>query len=451
MVTFTDKRPIRRAAAGFAAAVLALALAACAVTPDAPTETFEIPDTAVGSQAQWVLDEINADAVSDAAEIEERFDPVMLEEVSVEDLRSILGQMQDAKPWRVETYDGGDEQARVRIASSAAEYDMTVSVGSDGRMNGLFFGMPQPDRVPAASWDELRAEIEALPYDASLQVRTVGSDAPDELIGDASAAPIGSIFKLYVLGAVVDAVERGDLAWETPLTIDGEVRSLPSGELQDLPDGSTVTALEAAEKMIAISDNTATDALIRAVGREAAEAALAEMGHHDPAINTPFVTTRELFWLGWADPSLRERWADAATPAEREAILADVPAGVPDIASGDWAVTAWQSGVDWFATPDDIARAHIALQERASTDAGAPVRGILSANPGLDLGEEWSYVGYKGGSSIGVLAGSWYLERDGAEPVVLTAFARSDDPAAVADPTAFFAIAEDAAALLAAG
>lgn len=430
------------------AAILVVAVTAC--TPDAQSSAdhVEIPDTAVGAQAQWILDEINSDELSTEDELETRFDVSFFESITVPEMHATLDDLRAAQVWTPTAYEGDDAQAKITIESSAVTYDMSVSVTGDGVMNALFFGQPEPEHTPAASWDDLQAQLEEAPYEVSLQVREVGVVQPDVLIGDAGSSPIGSIIKLYVLGGVVDAVDSGALTWESPLTIDAEVRSLPTGELQDLPDGSTVTVLEAAQKMMAISDNTATDLLIRAVGKDAVSAALVEMGHASPDDNAPLLTTRELFWIGWGDEDLRERWADADA-VEREALLAEVPAGVPDANSLDWSVAAWQSGAEWFATHDDIVRAHVALQERAATAAGAPVRDILSANPGVAFGDEWTYVGFKGGSSMGAIAGSWYLERADAAPVVLTVLARSDDPAAFANPMTVLVYAQDAAALLA--
>lgn len=430
------------------AAILVVAVTACTPDPQSSADHVEIPDTAVGAQAQWILDEINSDELSTEDELETRFDVSFFESITVPEMHATLDDLRAAQVWTPTAYEGDDAQAKITIESSAVTYDMSVSVTGDGVMNALFFGQPEPEHTPAASWDDLQAQLEEAPYEVSLQVREVGVDQPDVLIGDAGSSPIGSIIKLYVLGGVVDAVDSGALTWESPLTIDAEVRSLPTGELQDLPDGSTVTVLEAAQKMMAISDNTATDLLIRAVGKDAVSAALVEMGHASPDDNAPLLTTRELFWIGWGDEDLRERWADADA-VEREALLAEVPAGVPDANSLDWSVAAWQSGAEWFATHDDIVRAHVALQERAATAAGAPVRDILSANPGVAFGDEWTYVGFKGGSSMGAIAGSWYLERADAAPVVLTVLARSDDPAAFADPMTVLVYAQDAAALLA--
>jgi len=54
---------------------------------------------------------------------------------------------------------------------------------------------------------------------------------------------------------------------------------------------------ELANRMISISDNTATDHLLLTVGREAVESIQAAMGHSAPGLNAPFITTRELFVL----------------------------------------------------------------------------------------------------------------------------------------------------------
>src|SRR5690606_27330832 len=100
-------------------------------------------------------------------------------------------------------------------------------------------------------------------------------------IDSADAAPTASVFKMYVLYAVAQAIEAGTLTWSEQLEITDDVRSLPSGELQNEPAGTLVTVREAAEKMIAISDNTATDMLIKRLGREQVEAAVAAAGHQN--------------------------------------------------------------------------------------------------------------------------------------------------------------------------
>lgn len=205
------------------------------------------------------------------------------------------------------------------------------------------------------------------------------------------------------------------------LTVTDDLRSLPSGQLQDAPTGAKVTVREAAQGMIEISDNTATDLLIDAVGRQAVEQALASMGHDDSASNTPLPSTRELFALGWGGgDERRAAWRDA-DPAERRGLLADLPGGVLqlDLTTIQQTVV-WPFDVNWFATGADLCAAHVALYERAATAAGEPVREILAANagiardpqaPGAVTPDVWPYVAFKGGSSTGTMGGSWYAKR----------------------------------------
>ena len=459
------RRLRRRSAFVALAAAVALAVSACAASsPDAsarPT-AVALPDTPVGEKAQWVLDAVNSDSETTETDVEANVGAEMLGQVPASQLVAVFAQMGDAKPWIATEVSEESKGLTVLLHSSAAELQMQISVDDQQLINGLLFQQPPADRTPAASWQELEKNVGALGADTSMTVTRVDGDASGpvdaagsseriiDIAGDATK-PLGSVFKLYVLGAVADAVTAGTLNWDDTLIISDDTRSLPSGELQDQPSGTLVTVRDAATKMIQISDNTATDLLIDRVGREAVEAQLAVMGHHDPSLNTPFPKTREFFQLGWKADFADEQaaWADSSVD-ERRAVLAGMPGGVLDAASFDLSKTAWQNGIDWFASPADLVAAHLALQQKAGTPAGEPVRGILSANPGLQFDEEvFPYVAFKGGSAPGVLAGSWLLERADGERFVITLQASSLDPADVADTALVFGNVTDAAALLA--
>lgn len=246
------------------------------------------------------------------------------------------------------------------------------------------------------------------------------------------------MFKLYVLLAVSQAVDSGELSWETTLTVSEENRSLPSGELQDEPDGTEVTVRDASTKMIAISDNTATDMLIQAVGRKSVEEAVRASGHHAPELMAPFPSTREMFQIGWGKPEYLEAWT-TGTEEEQRALLESLerqPIGPHDVAVGGDPL--WPHGVEWFASAEDIARVHRALQKHND-----PVlRGILSGNPGVQQ-NSWDYVGFKGGSSPGVLTGSWFVEDAAGESYIVVMQAATEDAAGIssAERSQFFRIA----------
>lgn len=95
---------------------------------------------------------------------------------------------------------------------------------------------------------------------------------------------VGSCFKAFVAAACCRQVERGALRWDDALPITAETRVPPSEALGALRDGDAVTVWDAAEAMIAVSDNTATDLLLRRIGVGAVHAFVAEAGMVDTRI-----------------------------------------------------------------------------------------------------------------------------------------------------------------------
>ncbi|WP_368498423.1 serine hydrolase [Herbiconiux sp. A18JL235] len=465
----------RSAAATATAAALALTLAAC--TPAGSTDPgaaasatavaaseVELPAGALGEQAAWVLKAINGDITEkdQRADVEARFAPEALESISPDELVAVFGQLGAQAPWVPTAVEALGTQAVITITPASGDaLDMQLALDAEDRLAGLLFTPVAADRVPAASWQELEDAVESFAADGRLVVTEVTSPTDERVVSASGLAadepmPSGSMFKLYVLGAVAQTVADGGITWETPLAITDDVKSLPSGELQNEPSGTEVTVRDAAEKMIAISDNTATDLLIEAVGPDAVRQAFTELGHHDPSEADPLLTTRGLFQLGWgegaAETAGRDAWNDADS-SERQALLDSLPGGLPDVKASAVTTPVWQYGLDWFTTADDLTAVHLGLQQLAETEAGAPVREILAVNPGLGadaLGDDWSYVAFKGGSSVGVLAGSWYLEREDGRAFTISIQGRSDDPAELADQATFFGQVQDAVALLAA-
>ena len=75
-----------------------------------------------------------------------------------------------------------------------------------------------------------------------------------------------SIIKLPILLAFFQDVDAGKIRLDETLTLTRDVVVGGSGELQDLPLGRKFSAGEIADKMITISDNTATNMIIKRMG-----------------------------------------------------------------------------------------------------------------------------------------------------------------------------------------
>ncbi len=424
--------------------LLALVLVGCSATaPEETAQPPQIPATPVGEVATWVFDQLQGDDDVETAEWEERLHETFLAEVPASELTALLNeQIRPARPFTLTHYQGSETNAVLTLDASIGDpIDLSISIDETGEIMGLFFAPAAEPRDPASSLGEIEERLDDLEGTVSALVVRDGETLIDRNADD--AAPLGSVFKLYVLGAVSQAVKDGRLAWDDVLVVDDTVRSLPSGELQDEPDGTEVTVGDAARGMIAISDNTATDMLIRAVGREAVEQTVSEFGHHDPAAMRPFPTTRDLFRLLWeADDETAAQW-ESGDEAERRAIVQEwettpLTLDVSDITPTQLSTPGWDRGADWFATAHDIEAALLALDD----DTDPRVQEILGVNPGVAIDEDvWSRVAFKGGSAPGVLAGAWYAQDDDGGSLVVVLLAR--DATAALDQTAFFGIAED--------
>ena len=227
-----------------------------------------------------------------------------------------------------------------------------LTVDAEGRINSLWFTPALED--PPETLDQIAQLVDGYgPTSAFLaaEIDDTGVCQPIAVLRADLVLPLGSVFKLYVLGAVATAVDEGTLTWDEPVEIRDEIDSSPSGITQDEPAGSNLSVKELARRMVAISDNTATDHLIDLVGREHVEAALKDFGHTNPQITMPFLTTHELFALR-SNYHLRNRYIDSDLIGRR-ALLGDEITGRP-VNLLAWTEPRDVTTVEWFATPIDI-------------------------------------------------------------------------------------------------
>lgn len=167
---------------------------------------------------------------------------------------------------------------------------------------------------------------------------------------------------------------------------------------------------------------------------------MAAMGHSDPALNVPIISTRELALLKLANTTEFLDDYYALPVAERRAIL-DGPLAeqsldtIPDV---DLIAPLENDRVEWFATREDLCRTMAWLHAKAAEPGMRPVTEVLALETQLAFdGAVWPYAGFKGGSELGVLNGTWLLQRaDGRIFIYSVGFSDPDGgidmPAAIA-------------------
>ena len=403
-------------------------------TVESQPSSVSIPDSPAGAQLTWVLDESLSSSDEDFTA---HFAPSFIDLVPIEELRSGIAAV---KVIAITEIVISEPNSLVVIADSDAG-KLAISINVDPQLPHQIVSLnAQPAELPAAptSWEAVDSALAVVAPQTALLAAEVATDGTLTTIrstdSDASV-PLGSSFKLYVLGTLLKAIEAGTIKWDDQLTITDELKSLPSGEFQDLPSGSKVTVQEAAEKMIQISDNTATDILIDRLGRDAVESTLSEMGMREASRQRtlPFMTTKELFTLKWGlAPDAFAAYASSDIEHRRQT-LTEIVGMRPDLARFDDQAPIGIDTVEWFATPAEIAAAHIWLDVYRKTPGFEPVSGILGTNPGVPVSETaWAELSFKGGSEPGVVFVGWLLHRNDGRRFVAVVSATNPN-AAVGD------------------
>lgn len=418
-----------------------------------------IPDTPVGEHLAWFLGAIAETNPPSGDEVERRFAPEFLEQISTNAVISIV------KTVRMQlgtvVLESIDERSPTELVatlfSRKVEQPFALSLATKGEAPHQIYGLnirPLPKRpVEGDTWDDIGSELDEIASRVSIgayRVRENGALQPVHMLNEREALATGSTFKLWVLAALADEVKAGRLRFDDVLAVRDEWKSLPGGTMQNEPAGTEHPLAHFAERMITISDNTATDHLIHLIGRENVERAMARWCA-EPERNIPFLTTRDMFVLKLdTDPALAERYIAGAVDEKRTILDDEAAQKMPNLAAASfWIAPRRIDTLEWFASAEELCQTISDLATLGSSDESmAPVMGAMSVNPGVPLDrQKWPGFAYKGGSEPGVLNLTIWLLRDDGERFVLSMTA--NDPNRMFEQTPVIALFERAIGMLA--
>jgi len=382
------------------------------VAPRAFDAAVTSPATPVGQQLDWLLGASAALPLSDS-EISAHFDTAFLAQVGPSELNSVLAGLGPPGPMTlVGVSETGTTSLQAVVAIGPARYSVQLGVDPAGLIDGLLF---RSAAQRLTTWSAVDRQISATAPRVSFLAARVDADGTCATVNSISAGtprPLGSMFKLFVLGALANEIRDHRLGWSQKVTVTSAIKTGGSGTLQNVPDGTTLMVEQAAIKMISISDNTAADLLLKLVGRAAVEHQVEQWSSH-ASLDIPFLMVSELFALKYDDfPKLADHFL-SLSPSGRTAYLRSTIDAVPASAEVAGNVPRDVNTIEWFASPDDLCRTFAGLRSLGAERGLSEVGTVLSVNNGgIDLnGNLWPTVWFKGGSEPGVLS-LGYLARD---------------------------------------
>ena len=443
---------MRKVIAALAAAAIMTSVSTSAQSPTTPPPAAPAATSpALATRAAELLPILN-----NGGDLAATMDPTILAQVPEAQFRAVGTQLSGnlGKALAVASIEPkGPTSAivTIRYERGTVVFGLAVAPVAPGKIVGLRVLSATPT-VQAETIAGVIEAIHALPGNTNFALADLGAAAPRIVQSFAPDRPLalGSAFKLIVLGTLVAEIEAGRRHWGDVITLDGSER--PAGGYNTKPKGTQVAIRELARQMISVSDNSATDILLDTLGRQKVEAMQATLGIADPARNTPFLGTMEMFKLkGIGGGALGTRYL-AADTAGRRALLAGEVAHTPGSAIGALFADGKPvriAEIEWYASPADLARVFDWLRRHTESGPAAEARTILAINPGIapDVAHRFAYVGFKGGSEPGVLNLSLLLRTQAGQWRVLTA--GWNNPAAGVDTMRFVSLVSRAAALAA--
>lgn len=409
--------------------LLALSLSGAPVAAQSP-EMQAATTTGFDRRAAQLVDLLNGEIV-----FADYFDPTFQAALPEAQFKTMTAGLvaQYGKPVAVEkavSTDGRSGSLSLRFEKGVATVLLNVGAGADARVIGLRlagFEMADDDFAKVAG------EIAALPgatgfLVAELDGATIRPRAAANADGQFA---VGSTFKLYILDELAAQVAAKKRRWSDVVPLSH--RSFSSIGTANWPKDTPVTLQSLANWMISVSDNSATDTLIHLLGREEIEARMRAAGHSAPSRNIPFLTTVEAFALK-GNNFESERAAFIAGDDAAQNKLIDANQSRLTLANVDGVSFAggprFIDSLEWFASPNDVARLMIDLRNRNSPTAMS----AMAINPGVNPGatKDWAWLGYKGGSELGVISMSLLGQRksDGKWFVVTASWNNPDAPVA---------------------
>ncbi|WP_329236110.1 serine hydrolase [Streptomyces sp. NBC_00111] len=378
-------------------------------SPDAQA-ALDADGTPLGRRTRWAVELLTAPEAPAEEDLSGAFVPVFLAR-HPQGFSATVEQWRGQGPFTVADYQPVAHKSWVTLEGpTGVRSTLSLTLDSSGLIRVLHLG-PETVTPPVRTWEDLERALEQPGVTWSALVTRADGGAAETLYAKDADRPMpnGSSYKLYLMRALAEAVAAGSVRWDDEVTVRPALRSLPTGDMQELPDGSRVPVRETAYKMIAMSDNTAADLIQDLLGRDAVERAVVAGGHSEPALLRPFLTSHEVFEIGWGAPETRAEWASADEAGRRR--LLERIAGPMTVRGSDLGTTVHKLGLDWHMSAWDVSRVLTALAEDGAADPSGVVDDILTAYPGVPVDSaRWPRVVFKGGSCPGVMMFCWLLE-----------------------------------------
>ena len=163
-----------------------------------------------------------------------------LQQVSEEQLKAVITQISagtgDCASIRIEKLKN-NYSASAEITTSknfVIPVDISIQGQAPYRIAGLFL---RPPVQRTTSFAEIIKSLSELPGKTSICIKNISSNTTILAKDTNEYLPLGSAFKLYILGELTRSIAANEHQWHQVISLDSTWKSFPSGVLQNWPHG----------------------------------------------------------------------------------------------------------------------------------------------------------------------------------------------------------------------
>ena len=409
---------------------------------------FQLPPGPTTNQLDWILQQL-AQSDTSLAEINARFDPTWLSQISAEQTRDFIQAVRTDYPSAVVVdvvavtpvaltvvIQGQDANAFRAFLNLEARYSQGQRIVTFGvNFYGGTLQFPEDQNLTLTQAADKFATLAA---DTGLLIAYIDDNNQCQPILDRNASTLratGSIFKAWVLGGLADALDASSVTLNQSVNLVSSERVFGGSLINREPDGTAFPLQDLGILMMGISDNTATDLVHEVVGRSVIDTYINGSGVDDADVLSPILSVNEQFHLFFSfNEATSLQYVNGTENFQQQFIQNSiVPLG--PVSSFPFNNVSLLTDGSWRASPMDICAN---MAELRQYDKGTDARIMVDTAYGSQAAQSevrnaWDRVWYKGGSLVAggtgyhVLTHGWLLEDNGRPPFVLVGMTNDDN------------------------
>jgi hypothetical protein len=327
-----------------------------------------------------------------ASKVQANFGKILVDNLGVDSIAEVFqrrekwyGACKSIKPTRGNFY---------ALAFDGVTYPIELKL-QKGKIVEFAFGLP---KFQNDSWEKLLGTLSLSFPNSGLYIVNLNTKAPIAAIREREVLDLADGRDLLLVATANRKIREGKLSDEQVLVLQNSDKASDLDDVAEKKPGYRLKLSEAKDRVLGQFDHSASDLLLRALGREAME--------EGRPFAVPFLSRRERNWLFTLPPEKMKALKKSNSRETAQAL--DKPKEIPPLAPLRYDALG---KVGWWGNARELCGALTQLSGSPELKNAVGSKGFSEMHPG------WKSVGYSSSSVSGVMHSAWLATMPGKDPI----------------------------------